>query len=1141
MEWLVPIAAVIAGIVAFVASVVQIVDFWQKRRENRRINDRPVSQPISQSRSPGLHLAQAQLPRQDWGAAIAAPTFYGRKAEVDQLSRWILDDYCRLVVILGIGGVGKTTLSIKLGQQIQDRFEVVIWRSLREAPPLEMLLPDVLKAIANDPDLQASEGRNNQITQLLNYFNQVRCLLILDNGESIMQGGEQAGEYREGYEGYGELFQRVGGTSHKSCLVLTSRENPKEISVTTKDNPLVRCLPLMGLTVTAAEELFHDRHLRGTDDQQRSLIAFYQGNPLALKIVSTTIEDLFDGDIAQFLVSNPGVFGNIRNLLAQQCDRLSNLERSVMFWLAIHREPVAVTVLQDLVGDRSNLLEALQSLVRRSLIERTATQFTLQPVIMEYFTEQLIQQASTELIAGDIVDPVTQPLVLHRYPLMQATAKDYVREAQERLILDPIVRRLLNQWGNSKIVAEQLKQNLTALQRSPQSSSYEAGNLLNLLRYLQADLTGVDFSNLIIWQAYLQGTTLQRTNFTNTNLTNCVFNEAFDRVKTVAFSPDGILLAMGDSRGDILLWQLPDYQHSVTLTGHTDSVNQIVFCPDGNLLASGSNDQTARLWDIHSGQCLRTLDDHTREVKGIAFSPDGQCLATASYDFTIRLWNVESGQCLCTLQEQTYTYSVAFSPNGTMLASSAGKTITLWDVETRQVLKILEGHCNSVRSVVFNPDGQQLASGSWDQTVRLWDVNTGKCIHELTGHQRFVWTVAFSPNGEHLVSGSADKTIKLWQTNTGQCLETLHGHDDEVRSVTFSPDGQMLASSSGEQEVKLWSMQIRQCLKTLVGYQSCVTSIAVCSDDETLVAGHGDGKVRLWSIKTGQCSRMLQGHTDWIFAVAISPDGQAITSGSWDKTIRLWNATTGECFKILRGHTKPVISLAFSPDGQYLASGGGEDHAVKLWDLKTGQCLKTFEGYTTWVDTLAFSPDGQTLAIGLDACVFLWKVNNEQNPKKLEGHKNWVSGVTFSPDGQFLVSCGDSIQIWDARTGEALRTIEGHTNWVNSVIFNSNGQILMSSSEDQTIRFWSMETGKCLKVLQGHTSGVTTIALTSNDQILASGSRVDETIKIWNVETGECLRTLRAERPYEGMNITGTTGLTIAQKQTLKALGAIEN
>ncbi|NJL55751.1 hypothetical protein HC928_11575 [bacterium] len=293
------------------------------------------------------------------------------------------------------------------------------------------------------------------------------------------------GEYRGGYKGYGELFRRVGGTSHKSCLVLTSRENPKEIASAAKGNLLVRCLPLVGLTVVAAEALFRDRGLKGTDAEQRSLINFYQGNPLALKIVSTTIQDLFDGDIAQFLASNPGVFGDIRDLLAQQCDRLSELERSVMFWLAVHREPVTVATLQNLVEDRANLLEALQSLVRRCLVECTATQFTLQPVVMEYFTDQLIQQVSREF-TDDVKGDRSNQVFLNRCPLLQATVQDYVRDAQARLILAPVAQTLLNRWGSANTITTQLKSILA--DQSPRQPGYIGGNSLNILRHLQIDL-----------------------------------------------------------------------------------------------------------------------------------------------------------------------------------------------------------------------------------------------------------------------------------------------------------------------------------------------------------------------------------------------------------------------------------------------------------------------------------------------------------------------------------------------------------------------------------------------------------------------------------------------------------------------------
>jgi len=202
-------------------------------------------------------------------------------------------------------------------------------------------------------------------------------------------------------------------------------------------------------------------------------------------------------------------------------------------------------------------------------------------------------------------------------------------------------------------------------------------------------------------------------------------------VLSVAFSPDGKILASGSCgkqegylcvQGEIKLWDVARGTEIRTLRGHTSDVYSVAFSPDGKILASGSGDNTIQLWDVAKGTLLRTLQGHTSWVRSVAFSPDGKILASGSADKTIKLWDVATGREIRTLQGHTSdVYSVAFSPDGKVLASgSADRTIQLWDVAIGTLLRTLSGHTDSVRSVAFSPDGRILASGSWDGTIKLW-------------------------------------------------------------------------------------------------------------------------------------------------------------------------------------------------------------------------------------------------------------------------------------------------------------------------------------------------------------------------------------------------------------------------------------
>jgi len=354
--------------------------------EGRHPPNIPNSHPPNQETS---NRKQSQISHQDLSEMPDLGDFFDRPLELQTLTTWILQQRCRLITLTGISGIGKTTLAVQLVQQIKDEFDYAVWYTLDEFPTLEKFQSNLIQLFSHSEKQDLSPTSLKRLP-LIKYLQNHRCLIVLDDVHHLFCSGELAGKYKPESEEYRTLFKQIEKLSHQSSLMLIGWEQPREVTQVKNQNTSIRTLQLKGLDIAAAREILRDCGLEASDNSE-TLIHRYQGNPLWLKSVANLIQDL-GGGVTELLPNDTILLPeDLKDVLQQQFDRLSELEKQVISLLAKESQPIdRAKLLENDIIPASDLLNALQSLSRRCLIEQQANFYTISPVLRQYAIAQAV-------------------------------------------------------------------------------------------------------------------------------------------------------------------------------------------------------------------------------------------------------------------------------------------------------------------------------------------------------------------------------------------------------------------------------------------------------------------------------------------------------------------------------------------------------------------------------------------------------------------------------------------------------------------------------------------------------------------------------------------------------------------------------
>lgn len=545
----------------------------------------------------------------------------------------------------------------------------------------------------------------------------------------------------------------------------------------------------------------------------------------------------------------------------------------------------------------------------------------------------------------------------------------------------------------------------------------------------------------------------------------------------------------------------------------------------------------------------RTLEPARPAWWNVAVSPDGKTIVTAhglerGGEFWI--WDAETGQITSKISEPNTVRFVAFSPDGSLLATANfDNAVRIYDTKTWRLLayghQASGGHTARVNALAFNNDGSRLATAGLDKTARVWDVaevlkrqrakegnqtvTMGPRVI-IEGFEQGVFSVALSPDGKRIVTGGQDGSVRLWdlpafRAGAAQRIALdkstkLSGHGITVECVAFSRDGKRIASGSWDNTARLYD-DAGKDIAVLKGHSRGVMAMAFSPDSSLLATASGDhafpvaGEIRAWDAADGKERGLIGKQNDMALGVAFTNDGSRVFTTGRDRAVRIWDLAKRTEIKVLRpadseaDEAKIAHAIAYSPNGSFLAVAG-EGGTIALWDVKARKRIAMLVGHSHVIHSLAWSGDNARLAsASADRSAIIWDIASKK-PLKTLTHPGSVYAVAFSNDGEKIATGGFDkvLRIWSGEKAEVEASREGHTASIRALAFSPDGKQLASAGSDFTVKLWNLSSNESID-LRGHSKAVRSIAFLGTSRLATAAD--DGFVRIWNSADREVIHT----------------------------------